>query len=513
MANLALATMGVKARSQPLSINAQIAILLVVHVLLWTWVGISSRSNFDVPGDMVEAYVWGQGWQWGYFKHPPLSAWVTGLWFCVVPESQAGFSLLAAVNSGIGLLGLAVLAREFLPARWVLLCVAAASLTPGITTLGMRFNANAILISTWPWALAFFVRMMQRGRPLDAVLCGLACALAMLGKYYSGVLLLTLVFAALWQPHWRGRLRTATPWIAVAVFVMAIAPHLVWLLAQEQGPLQYAQKARLPQSRGDTLMRALHFALAQWVFPIVAFVVFWLSLTGPKRGQGLWQAITGFVRPRGDMVWLLAVLPVVATMLATVLTGARTASVWGLPIAAGVALLASQRAQRSGAELSLPRLWRALGVFWCVVALLSPLMWHVRARVQATAVIEPREELAQAVVEAWRAEYPGALASVTGSRTLAASVAFYAVDRPRYWSMWNAAVETPWFKAVDLVRLGGVIVCATTDSVCQSMGELRSAQRREIAVHKHVRGFQFPSHHYVLYLLPPAVRGIGLPRP
>ena len=513
MANLALATMGVKARSQPLSINAQIAILLVVHVLLWTWVGISSRSNFDVPGDMVEAYVWGQGWQWGYFKHPPLSAWVTGLWFSVVPESQAGFSLLAAVNSGLGLLGLAVLAREFLPARWVLLCVAAASLSPGLTTLGMRFNANAILISSWPWAIALFVRMMQRGRPLDAVLCGLACALAMLGKYYSGVLLLSLICAALWRPAWRSRLLTATPWIAVAAFAIAFAPHLAWLLTQEQGPLQYAQKASIRQSHGDAIMRALHFALAQWVFPIVAFVVFWLSLVGPKRGQGLWQAITGFVRPRGDTVWLLAVLPVVATMLATVLTGARTASVWGLPIAAGVALLASQRAQRSGAELSLPRLWRALGVFWCAVALLSPVMWHFRAMVQATTVIEPREELAQAVEEAWRAEYAGALPSVTGSRTLAASVAFYAADRPRYWSMWNITLETPWVNAVDLARQGGVIVCATTDSLCQNMGGLRSVQRREIAVNKHVRGFQFPIHHYVLYFLPPAVRGTGLPRP
>ena len=187
------AAVGAPASTKSISISAQLALLVLVHLLLWTWVGVSSRSNFDAPGDMVEAYTWAQGWQWGYYKHPPLSAWMAGLWFSVVPESHFGYSLLSAFNSAIGLVGLAVLAREFLPKPWVLLAVAVASLAPGITTLAMRFNANAVLISTWPWAAALFVRLMQRGQARDAVLCGLACALAVLGKYYSGVLLLTFL--------------------------------------------------------------------------------------------------------------------------------------------------------------------------------------------------------------------------------------------------------------------------------------------------------------------------------
>jgi 4-amino-4-deoxy-L-arabinose transferase-like glycosyltransferase len=106
-----------------------------------------------------------------------------------------------------------MLARQFLPGRWVLLTVAVASLAPGVTGLAMRFNANAVLIATWPWVMALFVRLMTHGRGRDAWLCGVVAALTVLGKYYSGVLLLSLLVTALCLPQWRRRLWSARwPW-------------------------------------------------------------------------------------------------------------------------------------------------------------------------------------------------------------------------------------------------------------------------------------------------------------
>ena len=485
------------------SIPTQLFFLLLIHVLLWTWVGISSRSNFDGPGDMVEAYAWAQGWQWGYYKHPPLSAWVAGLWFAVVPESHGGYSLLAALNGAIGLAGLAVLAREFLPRNWVLLVVAAASLTPGISSLAMRFNANAILISTWPWAIALFVRWMQRGRPQDALLCGVACALAMLGKYYSAVLLLTLLCAALWRPDWRQRLFSPTTLLMLGSGALCLAPHGLWLVAQSHGPLQYAQATTGQETPGVSLMRAVTFASAQVVFPLLALLTFALALQGPARGRAVWQAASAIFRPRADVVWLLAVLPTLATMLGTVATGARTASVWGLPICAGVALLAAQRARDAGASLSLPRLWRTLFVIWLAVALLSPLWWLSRASLLTPGVTEPREEMAQALARAWQVDHGGSLPYISGTRALATSTAFYASGHPRYFSLWNAAVETPWTDAGEILKRGAIIVCDVADEKCQNLAETWSIDRRPLTVAKSVRGFQFPAQRYVFYLLHP----------
>jgi 4-amino-4-deoxy-L-arabinose transferase-like glycosyltransferase len=483
------------AAQRTLSVSAQL-LLLACHLVLWTWVGVASRSNFDTPGDMVEAYAWAQGWQWGYYKHPPLSAWVVGLWFSVVPESQFGFSLLSAFNSVVGLAGLAVLAREFLPRNWVLLTVAVASLAPGVTMLAMRFNANAVLISTWPWAVALFVRLMQRGRAADALLCGLCCALAMLGKYYSAVLLLSLIGTALWLPAWRQRLFSMPMAFAVAVFVLCLAPHLNWVLSQTHGPLQYAQAATGHESRGESVMRAFTFALAQVVFPLLAFLALRLALNGPSRHRAFWAAITAPVRPFGSgrqPIWLLAMLPIVATMLITVATGARTASVWGLAIAAGLALLATSRAREAGASVNLRTLWKALLV-----------VWHTRAKLNTPSVAEPREELAQALESTWRQEVGGQLPFVSGTRALAASTAFYGNDHPRYWSLWNNSVETPWADAGEVLARGALIVCESADLPCQKLAQTWSPQARVVTVSKVARGFRFAPKDYVFYLMPPS---------
>ncbi len=490
-------------RTWALSITAQLAALLAVHVMLWTWVGVSSRSNFDAPGDMVEAYVWSQGWQWGYYKHPPLSAWVAGLWFSVVPASQLGYSLLAALNAAVGLAGLAVLAREFLPRPWVLLVVAVASLAPGITALAMRFNANAILISSWPWAMAFFVRLMQRGRPRDAVLCGLACALAMLGKYYSGVLLLSLLGAALCVPEWRRRLFTAPAALAVVVFAVCMAPHVVWLLSQTQGPLQYAYEATSQESHSQAMVRALHFGLVQCIFPMLAFVALRVALTGPRAGSAFVQAVIAPLRPHLDRFWLLAMLPILLTMLVTVVTEARTAWVWGLPIAAGLALLASSRARDAGArsqpaatvahavrdlDLGRPRYRRSGGMR--------------RAATHSPTIAEPREELAMAVAKAWQTRFDRPLPEVTGTRSLAASVAFYAPSHPRYWSLWNMTIETPWVASGSVHANGSAIVCDSTDRACEALAEQWSTDRQTLVVAKHERGFHFEPRGYALTWCP-----------
>jgi 4-amino-4-deoxy-L-arabinose transferase-like glycosyltransferase len=134
--------------------------LIVFHVLVWWCVYGLARSNLDAQGDMVETFAWGQSWQWGYWKHPPLSSWVSGAWFAVMPQTDVSYALLASVNAAVGLLGVHAMAREFVDRRWMLACTAAAALTPGLTILAMRFNANALLLSTWPWAIACFARAM-----------------------------------------------------------------------------------------------------------------------------------------------------------------------------------------------------------------------------------------------------------------------------------------------------------------------------------------------------------------
>ena len=85
---------------------ALIWIMIACHTLVWTLATTVLRWPGAMWEDMLEAYIWAQQWQLGYYKHPPLYAWIVGLWFKVFPRADWAFYLLSFVNIGVGLFGI-----------------------------------------------------------------------------------------------------------------------------------------------------------------------------------------------------------------------------------------------------------------------------------------------------------------------------------------------------------------------------------------------------------------------
>ena len=92
---------------------------------------------------------------------------------------------------------------------------------------------------------------------------------------------------------------------------------------------------------------------------------------------------------------------------------------------------------------------------------------------------------------------------ISGTRALAASVSFYAAAHPRYWSLWNASVETPWTDAQAVRRDGGFIVCAHDDEACVALATRWTAQQRTVAVAKSHLGWRFEPRTYRVFTLQP----------
>ena len=47
-------------------------LFLIVHLVIWTLA--PSLSNQNLPLDTIEALAWGSNLDWGFNKHPPMSA-------------------------------------------------------------------------------------------------------------------------------------------------------------------------------------------------------------------------------------------------------------------------------------------------------------------------------------------------------------------------------------------------------------------------------------------------------
>src|SRR3979411_75160 len=72
------------------------------HAVLWTLILINLQAAQDVHMDVAEAFAWGQKFQFGYGKHPPLAGWVAGVWFGIFPVANWATYALAMATLGYG---------------------------------------------------------------------------------------------------------------------------------------------------------------------------------------------------------------------------------------------------------------------------------------------------------------------------------------------------------------------------------------------------------------------------
>src|SRR5260370_11882947 len=73
------------------------------HAVLWTFILINLKAAQDVHMDVAEAFAWGQKFQLGYGKHPPLAGWVAGLWVKLFPVKDWATHALAMATLACGL--------------------------------------------------------------------------------------------------------------------------------------------------------------------------------------------------------------------------------------------------------------------------------------------------------------------------------------------------------------------------------------------------------------------------
>ena len=61
------------------NINNIFYIFVTAHLIFWTL--IPSLTNHNLPLDTIEALAWGSNLDWGFNKHPPMSAFFPEVFF------------------------------------------------------------------------------------------------------------------------------------------------------------------------------------------------------------------------------------------------------------------------------------------------------------------------------------------------------------------------------------------------------------------------------------------------
>lgn len=331
---------------------------------------------------------------------------------------------------------------------------------------------------------------------------GLAGAGAVMTKYWGAWALVAIAVAAVTRPDRNRLFRSPVPYVAVAVFVLAMAPHLDWLYAVGFTPFRYASQF-LVVDRGTAARHALDSTLHAFALLLPALVAGAVAVLLPRlrRVTPLPEDALERVRQIGIIVAVLTIGPLVTAIAMPVLMK----SDWTIPLFSLVPL----------AVLALPRLAVPLRAVARAAAILlvlgvgalmaAPGLATVKALFEPNRALSPRlDRLAAIATDVWRERAGTPLRIVVGDSEEMATVSFYSPDHPRMF-LAGAPELTPWISAETLGRSGFVGICPAAAPACVHRVLALRPRAEQIAVttERSALGQTLPPDRWVMLLALP----------
>ena len=438
--------------------RAAFAVFLALHFLVWT--ALPALLYPNLPLDLIEALTYGREWQLGYDKLPPLPWWLVELVHQLVGVDAAYYALAQIAVVGAFAVVWAT-ARPLVGAVGALVAVLILDGLHYFHYTAAKFNHDVIQLPLWALAGYAFHAALRRGRVLHWMLLGVALGLALWAKYFVVVLAAPLALFLLFDRDARKALMTPGPWIALAVALAVMAPHLLWLVRNDFLPFAYAS-ARAAPSRGllDHVLHPVVFAIGQLGFLLPALLIA-AALLWPRPKA---DETTADFAAKADafdrrIVTLLAFGPAVVTIALSALTGRGAIAMWGYPLwlFLGVWLVLYARTAITAARLA------RVVVLWAVVFALFALVFASNYSVLATldqryrAVFYPGDRLADELARRFRAATGRPLVYVIADMWDGGNVAHYAREQPRVLIDGDPR-RAPWIDLGDLRTKGAVVV-------------------------------------------------------
>ncbi len=489
-----------------------IPLLLIGFVVIWTLYLMVAYAGGGLHPDTLEAWSLGRHFAWGYHKHPPLMGWVAAAWTSMFPLTDWSLQLMAMANAGLALFFVDRVSRQFVTGHKRILVLLLLMLTPAYQFHAQRFNANTVLLATWPLATWCFLRAFETRRPLWAIAVGCTTALAMVGKYYSVFLVASFVFAAMAHPDRRAYFTSASPWISVATGLAVLSPHIHWLAVTGASPFTHA----LYHAGGSaltSLLEAKSFVLGLAAAMSCAALV-WVLIAGTRLKQ--LPADFAAMSPGLRLLFYVAIGTIVLPVLTSLAMGTDLPSLWALQgLFLFVVLVVC------GARYPIERFYTvnvtliAAAVALTAVVVAAPIHAVYRNRHGYEEGRNFYKQAASELTRQWRELTGEPLSHVSGDDALAFAVAFYSPDHPLYSGSFEYDDNGVRPGAVRLER-GWAALCFRDQDHCNRWLRWVTAKaghvvRRKATLQATLRGAPGVSRDVVFLMVPPAGEPIAVP--
>jgi 4-amino-4-deoxy-L-arabinose transferase-like glycosyltransferase len=493
----------------------------ICHAVLWTVILINLKAAQDVHMDVAEAFAWGQKFQFGYGKHPPLSGWIAGLWFKVFPVRDWATYALAMTTLGVGLVVNWFIALRVVDRRRAFFVVVMLALYPIFNFKGFKYNPDLLQLVTLPLVVLAYLNAFERRTWRSGIWLGLAGALALMTKYWVLTMIGAIGLAALIQPERLIFLRSPAPWVAIATLVVAMIPHLIWLTDVDFVPLTYAGDVYSLSSRAQSAQLVLGYVGHNLALLALPAALAALALARSPRwvtrarsgGESLdvhLDVHLGVNRRQALNVWIIQAIVAIGPPLGGLAFTVYMKTDWGISLFFLVPLALVAIPSLRVREMALFR----IAAIWLVVTLAtlvaSPYIaaLEMAGNPNSASSYGARSQLARELTELWHNKFGSRWAVVAGTTEVGEPMTFYSPDHPAPFTpgeVWSSGLTS----LEEATRLGFIGICDTTDwrlSTCEAWmnANAKDAEKLVMTTQRFFRGHPGPAIDWKIYIAPPA---------
>ena len=406
-------------------------IFVTTHLIFWTL--IPSLTNQNLPLDTIEALAWGSNLDWGFNKHPPMSAFFPEVFFQIFGSQDWAYYLLSQIFVVISFYYVFKFSKEFFNNDLLgLISVLLIEAIYFYNFTSPEFNVNVCQLPFWSLTVYFSWKIYtsKEIKFTDCFLVGLFAAIGFLSKYLFLYLLVSIDLLFIYLIFIKRERKFDFKYlITLEVFLIVLVPHLIWLNNNEFITITYglARTGLEQSSLIDQIKFPLLFLIKQVGILIPFLFLVWLLIKKIKFKFDLKDK---------RLLFLLAIniLPIILMFLTSVVTGSKIRTMWMTPFYLFFGTLFVYLFQT---QINIKKL-KPFMIGFIFLFFLSPILYtYVSISKDDKRTDYPGKEIAIKTQYAWDQQFNSKINVVYGNEWNAGNLSYHLKSRP----VWEGFIE------------------------------------------------------------------------
>ncbi len=407
-------------------------LFLCFHLILWTL--IPSITNQNLPLDTIEALAWGTNLDWGFNKHPPLSALMVEIMFSIFGNQDWAYYLLSQIFVFIAFIVVWKLSEEFFKNK--LYCLISVFILEGIVFYNYttpEFNVYVCQLPFRALVVYYCWKSFKQNDVTSWAFLGLFSALGFLSHYLFLYLIIGVVIFFIYQII-KSKKFNFKYIIPCLIFLLILTPHFFWLIDNDFMTIKYGLH-RTGDKDGTILSPHLFqpfIFLFKQIVMLIPFIIIFLFL------PSTFKFLKNFKDQKFLFLVFLNLIPILGVFLTSMIMGVKIRTMWMSPFYLFFGVLFIYAIKE---KISLKKIKKTL-VAACIFFLISPSLYsYVSISQKNKRTDYPGKEISYLVQTRWSENFSNNIAIVVGDEWVAGNLSYHLPSRPKWLNKLDSVID------------------------------------------------------------------------